>query len=63
MSKRKKQKQSITINERAILSAALHKGLAEAKRELMRQGVVLKAQTIPNKRKAADKRACRKGEW
>lgn len=39
----------------------MRRAMAQEKRDLMRQGVILRAQTIPNKRKVADKRACRKG--
>lgn len=45
----------------ALASTVLHRGLAETKRDLMRQGVVLRAQTIPDRRKVANKKACRKG--
>lgn len=43
-----------------IASTVLHRGLATAKRDLMRQGVILRAQTIPDRRKVASKAACRK---
>lgn len=44
-----------------IASTVLHRGLAETKRELMRQGVIVRAQTMPDRRKVASKKACRKG--
>jgi hypothetical protein len=44
-----------------IASTVLKRGMASDKRELMRQGVILRAQTIPDRRKVQNKRACRKG--
>ena len=32
-------------------------------REAMRNGVVLRASTIPNKKRKASREACRKGAW
>ena len=45
----------------ALASVVLSRGLAEVKRDLMRQGVIVRAQTIPDRRKVANKKACRKG--
>lgn len=44
-----------------IASTVLHRGIADTKRELMRQGVIIRAQTIPDRRKVTSKNACRKG--
>lgn len=44
-----------------IASTVLKRSMANDKREAMRQGVILRAQTMPDRRKVADKQACRKG--
>lgn len=36
---------------------------ARQEREMMRSGVVLRAHTIPNKKRQANRNACKKGNW
>ena len=53
------RKTTITLDARQIARDSLRRGMAANKREAMRSGVIQRAQTIPDRRKAESRKACR----